>query len=186
MFKSTVCRHALSGLRSCKPAAARSTSIRSVPQQPRPQLLSSSSLNTFRPFSSTPRLLRDDGNKDPDHDPSKPNPTYSTEEALPEYEDNEGRWARTDESVRVDYPEDAEMPRMPIVQGRGGRHFKRTLPSFSLEDKVSVVTGGARGLGLVMAQALVASGSNLAIVDLNGIYSFPEIVTAVCVAVCVG
>jgi NAD(P)-dependent dehydrogenase (short-subunit alcohol dehydrogenase family) len=46
-------------------------------------------------------------------------------------------------------------------------HFKRTLASFSLENRVSLVTGGARGLGLVMAQGLVASGSNLAIVDLN-------------------
>jgi NAD(P)-dependent dehydrogenase (short-subunit alcohol dehydrogenase family) len=46
-------------------------------------------------------------------------------------------------------------------------HFKRTLAQFSLENKVSLVTGGARGLGLVMSQALVASGSDLAIVDLN-------------------
>lgn len=59
------------------------------------------------------------------------------------------------------------MPRTPIVQGRGGMHFKRTLAQFSLENKVSLVTGGARGLGLVMSQALVASGSDLAIVDLN-------------------
>ena len=45
--------------------------------------------------------------------------------------------------------------------------MKRTLPSFSLEGKVAVVTGGARGLGLVMGQALVQSGADLAIVDLN-------------------
>lgn len=49
-------------------------------------------------------------------------------------------------------------------------HFKRTLASFSLENKVSLVTGGARGLGLVMAQGLVASGSDLAIVDLNSMF----------------
>ena len=49
-------------------------------------------------------------------------------------------------------------------------HFKRTLASFSLENKVSMVTGGARGLGLVMAQGLVASGSDLAIVDLNSMF----------------
>jgi D-arabinitol 2-dehydrogenase len=30
-----------------------------------------------------------------------------------------------------------------------------------------VVTGGARGLGLVMGQALINSGADLAIVDLN-------------------
>jgi hypothetical protein len=79
----------------------------------------------------------------------------------------EGRFARTDESVVIEYPADADMPRTPIVQGRGGMHFKRTLAQFSLENKVSLVTGGARGLGLVMSQALVASGSDLAIVDLN-------------------
>ena len=46
-------------------------------------------------------------------------------------------------------------------------HSKRTLASFSLEDRVGVVTGGARGLGLVMGQALVVSGADVAIVDLN-------------------
>jgi NAD(P)-dependent dehydrogenase (short-subunit alcohol dehydrogenase family) len=46
-------------------------------------------------------------------------------------------------------------------------HMKRTLASFSLESKVGVVTGGARGLGLVMGQGMVISGANLAIVDLN-------------------
>ncbi|PLB37943.1 putative D-arabinitol dehydrogenase ArbD [Aspergillus candidus] len=81
--------------------------------------------------------------------------------------DKEGRNARVDESLQIEYPPDEDMPRSPVVQGRGGMHFKRTLAAFSLENKVSVVTGGARGLGLVMAQALVASGSHLAIVDLN-------------------
>lgn len=81
--------------------------------------------------------------------------------------DHEGQFARTDGSLQIEYPPDSEMPAQPVVQGRGGMHFKRTLPSFSLENKVSLVTGGARGLGLVMAQGLVASGSDLAIVDLN-------------------
>lgn len=53
------------------------------------------------------------------------------------------------------------------MQGRGGYHFKRTLASFSLEGNVGLVTGGARGLGLVMSQALVVSGADVAIVDLN-------------------
>ncbi|KAJ5647450.1 Glucose/ribitol dehydrogenase [Penicillium lividum] len=79
----------------------------------------------------------------------------------------EGQFARTDERVQIEYPPDSEMPAQPVVQGRGGMHFKRTLASFSLENKVSMVTGGARGLGLVMGQGLVASGSDLAIVDLN-------------------
>ena len=46
-------------------------------------------------------------------------------------------------------------------------HFRRTLASFSLQDRVGVITGGARGLGLVMSQALVVSGADVAIVDLN-------------------
>jgi hypothetical protein len=83
-------------------------------------------------------------------------------------EKDSGKYARTDENVRVEYPKDHELQRTPVVQGRGGRHFKRTLPTFSLEGRVSVITGGARGLGLVMGQGLVASGSDLAIVDLNG------------------
>jgi len=43
----------------------------------------------------------------------------------------------------------------------------RTLAAFSMEGRVAVVTGGARGLGLVMAQALVTSGADVAIVDMN-------------------
>ena len=79
----------------------------------------------------------------------------------------EGAYARTDENVKIEYPDERGIPHTPTVRGRGGIHFKRTLPEFSLENKVSVVTGGARGLGLVMAQALVTSGSDVAIVDLN-------------------
>jgi len=36
-----------------------------------------------------------------------------------------------------------------------------------MEGRTAVVTGGARGLGLVMAQALAESGADLALVDLN-------------------
>ncbi|KAK8072198.1 hypothetical protein PG996_005546 [Apiospora saccharicola] len=68
-----------------------------------------------------------------------------------------GSFARTDENITVDTP----------VTGRGGHHMKRTLASFSLEGKTGVVTGGARGLGLVMGQGMVISGANLAIVDMN-------------------
>lgn len=85
--------------------------------------------------------------------------------------EHEGQFARTDESVHIEYPPDSEMPAQPVAQGRGGMHFKRTLAQFSLEKKVSIVTGGARGLGLVMAQALVASGSDLAIIDLNSTFA---------------
>ncbi|KAI9844165.1 MAG: hypothetical protein M1837_005765 [Sclerophora amabilis] len=89
--------------------------------------------------------------------------------AAPEGEsgEHEGTFARTDNTVRVEYPEEHDLPASKAVQGRGGLHFKRTLASFSLEGKVGVVTGGARGLGLVMSQALVVSGADVAIVDLN-------------------
>jgi len=36
-----------------------------------------------------------------------------------------------------------------------------------MEGKTAVITGGARGLGLVMAQALCTSGADVAIVDMN-------------------
>jgi D-arabinitol 2-dehydrogenase len=81
---------------------------------------------------------------------------------------HEGQFARTDESIQVQYPEESSLPSSHPVQGRGGQHFKRTLASFSLEGRNAVVTGGARGLGLVMAQALVESGADVALVDLNG------------------
>ena len=81
-----------------------------------------------------------------------------------------GSFARTDDSIQVEYPEEGQLPSSVPVQGRGGQHFKRTLASFSLEGKVGVITGGARGLGLVMTQAMVISGADVAIVDLNSTY----------------
>ncbi|RDL40817.1 uncharacterized protein BP5553_00796 [Venustampulla echinocandica] len=84
----------------------------------------------------------------------------------PELE-HEGSFARTDSSVQVEYPAEGELPSSTPVQGRGGAHLKRTLATYSLEGRVGVVTGGARGLGLVMSQAMVISGADVAIVDLN-------------------
>jgi D-arabinitol 2-dehydrogenase len=52
-----------------------------------------------------------------------------------------------------------------------GPHLKRTLASFSLEGRTAVVTGGARGLGLVMGHALINSGADLAIVDMNSMHT---------------
>jgi D-arabinitol 2-dehydrogenase len=80
-----------------------------------------------------------------------------------------GEYARTDESIEVKYPADHELPSSKPVQGAGmgDVNVLPTLATFSLKDKVAVVTGGARGLGLVMGQGLVISGANLAIVDLN-------------------
>lgn len=82
---------------------------------------------------------------------------------------HEGSQARTDDSIVVEYPEEGDFPPAETtIQGRGGPHLKRTLPQFSLEGRTAIVTGGARGLGLVMAQALVTSGADVALVDLNG------------------
>jgi D-arabinitol 2-dehydrogenase len=80
-----------------------------------------------------------------------------------------GDSARTSEAIKFPYPADASSLR-PSGQG-GGRRAGRLLPtlgSFSLEGRVCVVTGGARGLGLVMGKGMVVSGADLAIVDLNG------------------
>ncbi|KAJ5930904.1 hypothetical protein N7466_006397 [Penicillium verhagenii] len=81
-------------------------------------------------------------------------------------EDDEGI-ARINENISIEYPDQSEVPRTPVIQGRGGMHFKRTLAQFSLEDRVTVVTGGASGIGLAMSQAIIASGSHVAIVDMN-------------------
>lgn len=105
----------------------------------------SPSITSYRSLHDTPPLLRDE-KKDEEH---------------------EGSFARTDPTVEVEYPAEGDLPSSAPVQGRGGFHFKRTLPSFSLEGRVGVITGGARGLGLVMTQALVISGADVAIVDLN-------------------
>lgn len=80
-----------------------------------------------------------------------------------------GSFARTDDSITVEYPKEHELPSSNPVTGAGraGMHTFPTLSSFSLEGKVGVVTGGARGLGLVMGQGMVVSGADLAIVDLN-------------------
>lgn len=80
-----------------------------------------------------------------------------------------GALARTDETITVEYPPDDEFPPSALAegQGRAGVNVYPTLATFSLEGKVGVVTGGARGLGLVMGQGMVISGADLAIVDLN-------------------
>jgi short chain dehydrogenase len=55
----------------------------------------------------------------------------------------------------------------PSVNDKPHPRTKRTLACFSLEGQVAVVTGGARGLGLTIAQALATSGANVALVDLD-------------------
>lgn len=80
-----------------------------------------------------------------------------------------GSLARTDDSITVEYPEDHELPSSEPIVG-AARH--PTLATFSLEGNVGVVTGGARGLGLVMGQGMVVSGADLAIVDMNSKFFF--------------
>ena len=111
-------------------------------------------------LSSTPKRASGGSQEDPYR-------SSSTAAARTDKQPHEGSFSRTDREVSFEYPKEGSLPGSQIVQGRGGRNMKRTLPSFSLEGKVAVVTGGARGLGLVMGQALVTSGADLAIVDLN-------------------
>lgn len=79
-----------------------------------------------------------------------------------------GENARTDDTISIRYPGhgfDSLKEDGPLHDG--GRHFTRTLASFSLEGKVCVVTGAARGLGYTMTQAFIESGAEVAIIDLN-------------------
>lgn len=122
---------------------------------------------TFIPrFFSNTSAIRKSKNEDDHYDQH----TTSGERGAFEHE---GQHSRTDNRIRVEYPAEEDLPRQQPVQGRGGKHLKRTLASFSLEDRVGVVTGGARGLGLVMGQALVVSGADVAIVDLNSMLLRP-------------
>lgn len=117
------------------------------------QLLSSrSSINLYRPISNTTFFKKE-----------KP----SAGDFLGGDTTHEGSYSRTDNTLSFSQPEEENMPRSTPVQHRGGLHSSPTLASLSLEGRVGVVTGGARGLGLVMAQALLISGADVALVDLN-------------------
>lgn len=78
-----------------------------------------------------------------------------------------GHYARTDSHVEIEYPEEHDLPPSKPVGGIPGQYVKPTLASFSLDGNVGLVTGGARGLGLVIAQGMVYSGADLALVDMN-------------------
>lgn len=110
--------------------------------------------------------------------PSVLRPTFTVAAAaarkihnVPPRQDKPGKYAQTDPGIEVEYPEDHELPRSEPVLGTGGQYVKPTLPTFSLDGHVGIVTGGARGLGLVMGQGMVFSGSNLALVDMNSTFS---------------
>ena len=113
------------------------------------------STTSARPITCGTRLYKDDKR------------TSSAASRVLEDNAHEGAFGRTDNTIRIEHPGEEDHPPSKPVQGRGGLHFKRTLASFTLEKRVAVVTGGARGLGLVMSQACVISGADVAIVDLN-------------------
>ena len=118
----------------------------------------------FRPLSTaTARPLKLTSNR---RDTNDPYHKASTKAVGTSAGPHEGSASRTDRDIVVEYPPEEEFPSVPL-RGRGGVQYVRTLPTFSLEGRTAVVTGGARGLGLVMGQALVSSGADLAIVDLN-------------------
>lgn len=145
--------------------------------RPRTSVLSRSRLQSSRPFSASVRLC-----KDGRHDPAVEDQAYhdATTAGEPGASGiHEGQFSRTDNTVEVKYPDEKDLPRSTPVQGRGGPHFKRTLASFSLDGKTAVVTGGARGLGLVMAQAMAESGADVALVDLNSTSRHPSVVNDV-------
>ncbi|KKP06615.1 hypothetical protein THAR02_01313 [Trichoderma harzianum] len=85
---------------------------------------------------------------------------------VPPRQDKPGSHSRTDSEVEIEYPAEHELPSSKPVSA-GGQYVKPTLPSFTLDGKVGVVTGGARGLGLVIGQGMVYSGADLALVDMN-------------------
>jgi D-arabinitol 2-dehydrogenase len=145
MFKSQIMRQVA---RTARVQAPRAT-IR--PAQP--------AISSIRRFTTTSSRFNKESSDDVDAATTSGEPGESG--------DHEGQYARTNQDIVVEYPEEKDLPPSKPVVGRGGVHAKRTLASFSMEDRVAVVTGGARGLGLVMAQALVTSGADVAIVDMN-------------------
>jgi hypothetical protein len=135
------------------------TPVTSAPARTQPK--------AFRPFSSNSACaLRITPNLNDESDPYHKSSTEATGTSAGPHE---GSASRTDKDIIVEYPEDESVfnEYQPPLRGYGGVQQLRTLPTFSLEGRTAVVTGGARGLGLVMGQALVSSGADLAIVDLN-------------------
>lgn len=94
--------------------------------------------------------------------------------SVPPRHNKPGSYSRTNSDVEIEYPAEHELPSSKPVIGTGGQYVKPTLASFSLDGNVGVVTGGARGLGLVIGQGMVYSGSDLALVDMNS--KIPSIV----------
>ncbi|KAL9081344.1 MAG: hypothetical protein Q9159_007342 [Coniocarpon cinnabarinum] len=148
MFRSAAFRQATRHVLTARPCA---------PQVARTSILTSRAV-AQRPLTSS--LARRES-------PEEEAEAATTAARPGESGEHEGRFARTDEGVRIEHPEEEHHPPSAPVSGRGGVHNMRTLASFSLQGKTGIVTGGARGLGLVMSQALIISGADVAIVDMN-------------------
>ncbi|KAL2183284.1 NAD(P)-binding protein [Thermothelomyces heterothallicus CBS 203.75] len=124
-------------------------------------------------FHTVPAARRQDSSSSNDgqnnNRNNKPQNTTQNKPAQDTLAPTAGSFARTDESITVEYPPEHQLPASMPVEGtdRAGAHVFPTLATFSLQGKVAVVTGGARGLGLVMGQGIVISGADLALVDLN-------------------
>ncbi|CAE6438019.1 unnamed protein product [Rhizoctonia solani] len=87
------------------------------------------------------------------------------------YQDKEGlevpEIAATDDSIAHGWRETRDLGHATIGAGHG-RHQARTLASFSMEGKVCIVTGAARGLGNLFARTFVESGcTKIALMDLK-------------------
>lgn len=115
-------------------------------------LRSRSSINPYRPISSTAFYKKEKLSAE----------VFREGDAI-----HEGSFSRTNKNVSLTRTNEDNLPRSKPMQLRGGFHSRPTLASLSLVGRVGVVTGGARGLGLVMAQAIVISGADVALVDLN-------------------
>lgn len=89
-----------------------------------------------------------------------------------------GSHSQTDSDIEILFPPEEELPSEPVKRA-GGQYVKPTLQTFSLDNKVGLITGGARGLGLVIAQGMVYSGADVALVDMNSTYNTRLVVEGV-------
>jgi hypothetical protein len=67
-----------------------------------------------------------------------------------------GSYARTDDAITVEYPESGDLPSSRLVSNTDQTDTEvfPTLETFTLQGKVGVMTGGARGLRLVIGQGM--------------------------------
>ncbi|EPQ31965.1 uncharacterized protein PFL1_00164 [Pseudozyma flocculosa PF-1] len=121
-----------------------------------------------RNLSTTPNLLTKHNGSDRKPDAKDKAATAATAAKL-----DKPPFARTVDEVTIPYPDDSTRhPSKDVghstTGGKVGRHTQRTLASFSMEGKVCVVTGAARGLGNLIARTFVESGANhVAVLDLK-------------------